>query len=604
MFKSGAVEPLAGFGGNMGQLASRSRPPASGLTRSHTAKLSPAHSRPVPKRAAAAPVRVLLIEDDPLDAELFKTLLMRAFPTGFVVEVGNGMKQALERLRADSFDCICVDLRLPDCAGTQCVEELISEAPGLPVVVLTGDDNEELALESVRAGAEDYLVKGSVSGSQIAHALRYACERKRNQVELTSAAQRDSLTGLSNRRHFEERLARALSHPTGRNSVSVVLIDLDNFKPVNDTYGHAAGDALLVELSRRMANTVRDTDVCARLGGDEFAILVTQVHSPEEVGEIAERVRKSICLPVMVNDLVLTPAASIGIATGTINSDTAHDLLSAADSAMYEAKRLGGNGVRVAPEVAPSKLQEISTDHYYLVYQPVFSRSGEVVSQEGFLRSAYLEERTQTASAIVPRLARSGRLNEVTEAVVREACSTYTNFERLRKTSYGTVSINVTPEQLANPRFSKVVSHILRAHGLRAQDVELEMHLDEAARTRLAIRDRLEKLSRSGFALVLDDFTEDHMSLLSLIPVAGVKLSAQVQNDCLSTPRGRRYLSGLVAFCHSMDVWVGATRVETAAQLNDLFDIGCDRFQGFLLGRPSCIPSTEAAIPIAPLARA
>lgn len=593
----------------MAELAPRrsSRPPGDGLLRtSHPPpKLSQTFTRAATKRSGQPPTRVLLIEDDPLDAELFTSLLSRAFPSSFVVEVRQGLKSALERVRVEEFDCVCVDLRLPDAMGTQCVEELIGEAPGLPIVVLTGDDNEELALESVRAGAEDYLVKGNVSGSQIGHALRYACERKRNQIELTCAAQRDSLTGLSNRRHFEERLARALSQPAGRDGVSIVLVDLDNFKPVNDTYGHAAGDSLLVELARRMSAAVRDTDVCARLGGDEFAILVTQVHSPEEVEEIAERLRRTICSPIMVNDMVITPAASIGIATGSVHNDTAYDLLNAADSAMYEAKRLGGNNVRFSSDISQVKPpRPISTDHYYLVYQPVFSRHGNIVSQEGFLRSAYLEERSQTAAALVPRLARLGRLNEVTEAVVREACSTYTNFERLRHTSYGTVAINITPEQMTNPRFSKVLSHIIRNYGLHARDVELEIHLDEVARSRLATHDRLDKLTRTGFSLVLDDFTEEHLPLLRTLPIAGVKLSPQLQNSSLSTERGRRYLTNLVSFCHSMDVWVGATRVETTTQLNELYEIGCDRFQGFLLGKPSCIPSTDVTMPFIPHARA
>jgi diguanylate cyclase (GGDEF)-like protein len=479
------------------------------------------------------------------------------------------------------------------------VRELIGEAPSLPVVVLTGSDNEELALESVRAGAEDYLVKGNVSGSQIGHALRYACERKRNQLELASAAHQDPLTGLSNRRHFEERLSRALSHRSSSGLVSVVLVDLDNFKPVNDNYGHAAGDALLVELARRLMATVRDTDVCARLGGDEFAILLTQVHSLEEADEVAERVRKAISAKYTLDRHELSPMASIGVATSNEAHCTVHSLIDSADAAMYEAKRSGGNRVRFAsPLNAPMSSQSIAPEDYYLMYQPVLSRTGQVVSQEAFLRSAHHDESAQTASTIVPKLARMGRLDQVMEAVVRDACSMHVSLRRLGKAA-PTFAINIASEQLTTARFAHILSHLIGRYELNPTDVELEVHLTHREKNNLPYIEQLNKLALTGFAVVLDEFCEDHISLLRSLPIAGVKLSVQFQTDGLSTPRASRYLAGVVALCHSLDVWVGATRVETAGELKGLLDVGCDRMQGYYLGRPNCFPVPMSELSVA-----
>lgn len=547
--------------------------------------------------SAESPLHVLLLEQDASDAELFRTLLSRAFPTGFTVEVRHDLRSGLEKLRSDAFDCVCVDLRLPDAMGAQCVADLLSESPGLAIVVLTSDDNDELAMAAVRTGAEDCLVKGMASGSQIGHALRYACERKRNQAELASAAKQDSLTGLSNRRHFEDRLSRALAHEASRGSVSVLLIDLDDFKPINDNFGHATGDAFLTELSRRMTASIRDSDLCARLGGDEFAILVTRIHEAQDVHEIAERVRNALCGAVHLSGLTLSTTASIGVATN-IDEITVGELLDAADAAMYQAKRGGGNQVQFASVMSTRRPSvPAPTDSYYLVYQPVVSRNGEVISQEGFLRCSHQETPLLTAATLVPKLNRLGFLDEISQSVWQRACTSWTHHQTARQAPHGTVSFNIAPAQALCPDLGNLLSRLVGSHGLRNQDVELEFHVDARMRSQPDLFERLSKLAAAGFGLVLDDFSEEHVSLLRELPVVGVKLSEQLQTESVSSARGQRYLWGLVGMCHALEVWVGATKVESSLQFEALFDAGCDRFQGYYIAKPHSVPSWQVRVP-------
>jgi diguanylate cyclase (GGDEF)-like protein len=538
--------------------------------------------------APAAVTRVLLIEDNPTDAGLFERLLAEAYPKMFHVALEPSLQGALARVKDGAFDCVCVDLRIPDAMGAECVRELLCAAPGLPVVVLTGSDNEELALASVRAGAEDYLVKGNVSGSQIGHSLRYACERKRKQLELTSAAHRDPLTGLSNRRHFEERLARTLAHPSAHGLVTVILVDLDNFKPVNDTYGHAAGDALLVDLARRLTATVRDTDVCARLGGDEFAILLTQVHSLEEADEVAERVRRSLSAKFRWGNAELCALASIGVATcGGGQRCSVHALIDSADSAMYTAKRSGGNQVRFAVPHGSSSFPSVEpADDACLVYQSILTRTGQLVAQEALIQSVPSEETTRPSMRALAQEPRLGPAEQVIEAVVRDIVG----LRRLGKDP-STFSVNIASSHLATARFTQILSHFIGRYELRPKDLELEVHLGHRDKNNFVCIEQLNKLAHAGFAVVLDDFCEDHVSLLRVLPIAGVKLAEPLQNACLASLRARRYLAGLVSLCHALDVWVGATHIETAAQLKGLLDVGCDRVQGNYLGPPNFFPA-------------
>lgn len=299
-------------------------------------------------------VRVLLVEDDPADSALV-TEMLRDADAGAVLSCVGRLEDAIEPVSRGLADLVLLDLSLPDSHVVEGVRRLRAAAPEVPVVVLSGLDDRQVALEAVQAGAQDYLVKDDVDGPSLARAMRYAVERQRSERRLARLALSDPLTGLPNRVLFADRLEQALARAArastrGRKAPRLILmfIDLDGFKPVNDTLGHLAGDAVLVEVARRLEEQLRDADTVARLGGDEFTLLCEGVVSSDGGVGLARRIAASLGEPYVTEAGTATLSAAIGIAVADPRAEDAAALLRRADAAMYAAKREGRGRVAVA----------------------------------------------------------------------------------------------------------------------------------------------------------------------------------------------------------------------------------------------------------------
>jgi diguanylate cyclase (GGDEF)-like protein len=287
------------------------------------------------------PIKVLMIEGKRGDARLIETWLSKADP-GFEISNAGGLGGALEALDRADFDAILVDLSRTDSSGLETVERLCIAFPQMPVVILSGRDDEEMALQALQGGAEDYLVKSWGEGDLLARTIRYAITRKKAVERLTYLALYDPLTGVANRALFHDRLERALARAArSGDAVAVFFLDLDRFKAVNDTLGHAGGDALLQEVARRIERRVRRTDTVARLGGDEFAIILEGLTDDRNAASVAQGVLQELSEPLVLYGHETTVSASLGIAVGPPSERTR--LLMEADAAMYHAKRNGGN---------------------------------------------------------------------------------------------------------------------------------------------------------------------------------------------------------------------------------------------------------------------
>ena len=286
------------------------------------------------------PIRLLLVEDNPGDARLFAETIKEARAFQFELAHRSSVDQALAFLAHNKPDMIVLDLGLPDAGGVDAVRNIQLAAPDIPLVVLTGLDDEASAVQALHAGAQDYLVKGQLSTSLLVRALRYAFERHGMQRALRKESTIDELTGLSNRRGFlmlAEQHAM-LAKRTGEHFM-VVFIDMDRLKPINDTLGHQAGDAAIVEIADVLRTCFRGSDILGRLGGDEFALIL-----PATAGSNEESIRRRLGQELSVRNAQASRRYSLCVSIGIITADprrslSVEEMLAQADALMYEEKQ-------------------------------------------------------------------------------------------------------------------------------------------------------------------------------------------------------------------------------------------------------------------------
>jgi diguanylate cyclase (GGDEF)-like protein len=295
-------------------------------------------------------IQVLLIEDNPTDALLLREAVREDALASFEFTIAESLELGLELLQQNQFDVVLLDLGLPDSQGLHSFETVNSAFPEKPVVVLSGLTDQKLALDAVQSGAQDYLVKGQTGWEIASRAMRYAIERKRMEENLHFMATHDTLTGLPNRNLFNDRLIHAIELSrrlrSGKNEkweLAVMLLDLDNFKSANDSFGHPQGDLLLQVVTERLRNCVRESDTVARMGGDEFTLIFENVSGADDATGLAQKVLASFDRPFRFGVHEMRVTASLGISLYPRDGRDAETLLTHADIAMYRAKQSGNS---------------------------------------------------------------------------------------------------------------------------------------------------------------------------------------------------------------------------------------------------------------------
>ena len=290
-------------------------------------------------------INVLLVEDNDVDAQLTQDLLSEWSIEEFQITRAKTLGEGLAFLSRERFDAVLLDLSLPDAFGLPAVRQVHATSPTIPVVVLSGVSDQSLALQAVQQGAQDYLVKGQGHPELLARAVRYAIERKRSEEHLTYLAQYDHLTGLVNRTLFRDRLVHAMARTKRmQQPIGLMLLDLDRFKAVNDTFGHDMGDEVLKAVSERLKICVREVDTVARMGGDEFTIILEGASSEQNILVVATRIVEAIAAPFELKGHHISIGVSIGITIYPQDDRPVDELLKHADTAMYRAKQQGGSG--------------------------------------------------------------------------------------------------------------------------------------------------------------------------------------------------------------------------------------------------------------------
>ena len=298
-------------------------------------------------------LKLLIIDDDPADREAYKRYLGQDVLHKYEFLESETLEDGLRTLLSEQPDCLLLDYQLPDGTGLELLEQLQEEAEHVPtpVVMLTGQGNHAIEAAVVQAGVQDYLVKDGFDSQALIRVVWYAIERHRMVEKLHRAKQEAqrlathcSLTNLPNRYLVSDRLSTALSAAKRNgNRLAVLFLDLDRFKPINDTLGHDAGDQVLKVVAERLLARLRAADTAARLGGDEFIIILTTLTETIGAARVAQSLLCILSEVIVVDGHEVYVSASIGIALYPNDGDTTESLLCSADAAMYRAKGLGGN---------------------------------------------------------------------------------------------------------------------------------------------------------------------------------------------------------------------------------------------------------------------
>jgi len=499
-----------------------------------------------------------------------------------------------------AYDFIISDLTLPDAHGLEAVRRLQPLAPDTPLVVLTGIDDEDLALHAVQEGAQDYLVKGQLDAASLRRTLRHARERNRASNRLRHLTRHDSLTGVANRTALRERIETTLARGQRCElAFALLYIDLDRFKVINDTCGHDAGDAVLREVSERLRQAVRSSDVVARLGGDEFAVFLDDVGSAWCPVEIAERILHGLERPIMFGGRELATTASIGVARYPEVSGSVDDILKAADAAMYLAKSAGRNTIQVHGALADEHRARLSLSsdlqhalergELSLHFQPQFTVNCQrVVAFEALLRWNRHGKAWVPPAEFIPLLEENGRIVAIGEWVLERACEQLAAWRAAGWTELR-MAVNLSARQIAHAGLTDCVRRCLRDHDLPASRIELEltetMLMGDAEQATAVLRE----LRGLGVRIAIDDFGTGYSSLayLTRFAVDCLKIDRSFISD-VHTDRERALIaSTIVTLGHHLGLQVVAEGVETAEQLAFLSANKCDLVQGFLLGRPA-----------------
>lgn len=483
------------------------------------------------------------------------------------------------------------------------------EAAGLAAVIVT----------PLHAFSGEVVLRAGLNPGSVATAAQYDClellaaqagvalrnnelvaQQRAMQEQLEHRAFHDGLTGLPNRSRFLQLLEESLARPAPADEQAAVLfVDLDRFKPVNDSLGHDAGNELLIAVARRLSGTVKKTDTVGRLGGDEFVILLDQVRSIDAAAEVAERVCRALGEPFRVADHEVVISGSVGVALSARPYDNAAELIRRADQAMYRAK--GSGRARYAlyepgidtGSVARLQLEAdlraaLHGDELRLVYQPVVSAyDQQIVAVEALVRWQHPRHGAIPPSSLIPIAEESGLIIDLGRWVLQTACQAYRSWEAAPSASGLAIAVNVSPSQLTHRAFASDFDRVLAETGVHPSRLLLEV-TENVVSLGPDLIELLGTLRARGVRLALDDFGQGQTSLRYLrdLPLDVLKIDKAFVDGLGGQPEDEAIVTAIVGLAHKLGIRVIAEGVEREDQLQLLRSVSTDFVQGYLLHRP------------------
>jgi diguanylate cyclase (GGDEF)-like protein/PAS domain S-box-containing protein len=451
------------------------------------------------------------------------------------------------------------------------------------------------------SGGPRYLPDGTLAG-YIGGCIDIT-ERKEAQQQLEVLASYDSLTNLPNRRLFHDRLEHALKRAAReRTGAAVILIDLDNFKVINDTLGHDCGDWLLRAAAQRIAQCLRQEDTLARLGGDEFTVLCEGMHGAQGVARTTRRIIQSLSTPLRIDPHEITVTASFGISVYPADGEDLATLMKHADAAMYRAKAQGKNRYQFfTAEIQIKALERLAIEsglrraleqrEFSLVYQPLVDiASSRTVGREALIRWRSQEFGGTGPAQFIPIAEETGLIRPIGTWVLETACRQLRSWEKAGQAGLR-LAVNLSPLQFKQKNIIHMIDRICRQTRIPPAWLELELTEGAIMEDTTAAAQILRALKALGISIAIDDFGTGYSSLgyLRRFPIDRLKVDRSFVQDLTTDPNAAEITKAIIAMAHSLKLKVVAEGVETRAQFEFLKMHGCDEAQGYYFQPPDLI---------------
>jgi diguanylate cyclase (GGDEF)-like protein len=556
---------------------------------------------------------ILIIDDDEQIRGLLKELLRHEHEC---VDV-NSAEEALEVLKAISFDLVISDIQMEGMSGLDLVPLILKDNPDSVVVMISGQQTIDSAIEAMRVGAFDYITKpldlrhvnAAVRRALAHHQLLIGKRQYENHLEelvaertarIEHLAFYDQLTDLPNRTLFADRCAQALaSAQRSHQPVGVMLLALDRFRKVADTLGHAAGDIVLSDAAARLQSCVGRADTVARFEGEEFALLLTQIADASDLADFALALQYVFKEPFRLGDQEVYVSVSMGISLYPFNGADSSTILANAGAALYRAKKQGGNNhqfysadmnaqavERLALE--NSLRRAVDNNEFVTYYQPVVDLvSNEIVGLEALVRWQHPDLGLLPPAKFIGLAEDSGLIVDIGEQVMRTACRQTQEWldeglGRLR------IAVNVSARHFQQKNFFERLKQILDETRLDPEYLELELTETSIMENAESATKLLAEIRKMGVKIAIDDFGTGYSSLsyLKRLPIDTVKLDRSFVTGATTDPDDAALVMAIVTLAHNLRLTVIAEGVETAEQLSFLRLLRCDEGQGYLFSKP------------------
>jgi diguanylate cyclase (GGDEF)-like protein len=542
---------------------------------------------------------LLLVDDDAMNRDALARRLARSGYTVLTAESGSA---ALRMIRERRIDAVLLDVMMPGMSGLETLRQLreMRSVADLPVIMVTAKDQSDDVVEALDLGANDYVTKP----------IDFAVALARIRAQVTTR-RADPLTGLPNRVLFMDRLDRMLTNgqTAGSQAFAVLFLDLDRFKVINDSLGHAAGDALLVEIAKRLENSLRAADTVARfdgqhtlarMGGDEFTILLDGVGDVERALAIANRLRAAVARPVQLQGREIVTSISIGIVVSAARYRHAEDMVRDADTAMYRAKERGkarceifDTSMLAAAEerlVLESDLRHaLDRQELEVYYQPIVSLSEARLSGfEALLRWHHPRRGLVFPAEFISTAEETGLIVPIGTWVLHEACRQLRAWEQeFPSSDHLVINVNLSARQCMHPDLLRDVRQILDDTGVHPSRLKLEITEGVVLENSDAVANVLSELRALGVQLGLDDFGMGYsaLSYLQHFPFQTIKIDRTFVNG-MREGNNTEIVRAIVSLAAGFAMNVTAEGIETLDQVKRLQELACEFGQGYYFNKP------------------